>query len=461
MSGPTAQSVEPIHFSDRFTTIPKVREVCPAGVPSHLIPTYAALADYANNTTGECYPKWETLARILGKALRTIQRHVHHLAALGLVQFLDQPDEGGILEQPLERRRDDLGRYVSFRVRLPHIAVAAARIRERREANQRRYEETKRRRQESRERRRRHRLSKQSGEKKPGPTSPRDRELVEVERELDALGEARYAWFFGDEAPPEQAARVRELEQRRAQLRSRNLQEGYEWLFEEHPQPHETPATDPQNPPPTEHGRAPGEDGGRCALPSHVEDPAWLSPDPQPDPHPEAATLLDAPFSSNRSTGHGCPVAPIYATSRQNHSPPNPPTGGDSTPQDPGSSPDRDAPFLGAGGVAGDASRSVPIANPRPSPGVACWSELVATLRASLPDGDDLPSFFGLCRDATLHARPGEAIRLVVQLHEAPIRDIHWRKVGNSADEVRRFSADLARLWREISGSPHALLELL
>jgi DNA-binding transcriptional ArsR family regulator len=73
----------------RFTRIPKVQQVVLAGVPVEAIPTYCALADHANKN-GLCWPKMETLAKILGCSVRTVQRHMHTLKELGLVEFVNR-----------------------------------------------------------------------------------------------------------------------------------------------------------------------------------------------------------------------------------------------------------------------------------------------------------------------------------------------------------------------------------
>jgi DNA-binding transcriptional ArsR family regulator len=73
-----------------FTRIPKVQHLVSAGVPVEAIPTYCALADHANNKNGLCWPKMETLARILGRSARTVQRHLHALKELGLVEFVSR-----------------------------------------------------------------------------------------------------------------------------------------------------------------------------------------------------------------------------------------------------------------------------------------------------------------------------------------------------------------------------------
>ena len=91
----------------KFTRIPKVRDLIEAGVPAEAIPTYCALTDYANNKTGLCWPKMETLARTLGRSVRTIQRHLHLLKERGLIEFVE--------------RRRLRGRYSSYVYRVLHI----------------------------------------------------------------------------------------------------------------------------------------------------------------------------------------------------------------------------------------------------------------------------------------------------------------------------------------------------
>src|SRR5215212_3858599 len=91
----------------RFTRIPKTSELISAGVPTEVIPTYCALADYTNNKTGLCWPKMETLASTLGRSVRTVQRHLHVLKSKGLVEFVE--------------RRRTRGRYSSYLYRVVHI----------------------------------------------------------------------------------------------------------------------------------------------------------------------------------------------------------------------------------------------------------------------------------------------------------------------------------------------------
>jgi DNA-binding transcriptional ArsR family regulator len=91
----------------KFTRIPKMRNLIEAGVPAEAIPTYCALTDYANNKTGLCWPKMETLANTLGRSVRTVQRHLHLLKELGLIEFVE--------------RRRLRGRYSSYVYRVLHI----------------------------------------------------------------------------------------------------------------------------------------------------------------------------------------------------------------------------------------------------------------------------------------------------------------------------------------------------
>jgi DNA-binding transcriptional ArsR family regulator len=91
----------------KFTRVPKIQHLMEAGVPTEVIPTYCALADYTNNKTGLCWPKMETLAKTLGRSVRTVQRHLHVLKSKGLVEFVE--------------RRRNRGRYSSYLYRLVHI----------------------------------------------------------------------------------------------------------------------------------------------------------------------------------------------------------------------------------------------------------------------------------------------------------------------------------------------------
>ena len=91
----------------KFTRIPKVTDLAFQGVPTEVIPTYCCLADYANNKSGLCWPKMETLANTLGRSVRTVQRHLHLLKGLGLIEFV-------------ERKRHK-GRFSSYLYKVLHI----------------------------------------------------------------------------------------------------------------------------------------------------------------------------------------------------------------------------------------------------------------------------------------------------------------------------------------------------
>jgi DNA-binding transcriptional ArsR family regulator len=93
----------------KFTRIPKMIIFQRAGAPSYLVGTYCALADYAANDTGLCWPRMDTLASTLKISVRTVQRHLSALKELGLIEFVD-------------RRRTARGRFSSWCYRLVLMA---------------------------------------------------------------------------------------------------------------------------------------------------------------------------------------------------------------------------------------------------------------------------------------------------------------------------------------------------
>ncbi len=93
----------------KFTRIPKMVMFQRAGAPAYLVGTYCALADYAANNTGLCWPRMDTLASTLGISVRTVQRHLSALRELGLIEFVD-------------RRRTARGRFSSWCYRLVLMA---------------------------------------------------------------------------------------------------------------------------------------------------------------------------------------------------------------------------------------------------------------------------------------------------------------------------------------------------
>ena len=167
----------------KFTRIPKVEALVLAGVPTEAIPTYCALADYSNNKTGLCWPKMETLAKTLGRSVRTIQRHLHLLKELGLIEFV-------------ERRRQS-GRFSSYLYKVIHIVRTTTGHGRRLVRGDPIYRRTKR--------------------SVTPPNSP----------PMEG-----YKWLFGRGEDP---AGEHEQKRERTEQRTRESQErkeGYEWLFE-------------------------------------------------------------------------------------------------------------------------------------------------------------------------------------------------------------------------------------
>jgi DNA-binding transcriptional ArsR family regulator len=73
----------------RFTRLPKTEYLVPqlreAGVGLHVLPTYHALLDHADNKTGRAWPSVNRLADILGLCRRTVERHLQALQSAVLV----------------------------------------------------------------------------------------------------------------------------------------------------------------------------------------------------------------------------------------------------------------------------------------------------------------------------------------------------------------------------------------
>ena len=193
----------------KFTRIPKISDLVLAGVPTEVIPTYCALADYSNNKSGLCWPRMDTLARRLSRSPRTIQRHLHLLKERGLIEFV-------------ERKRDWHGRFGAYVYRVLHIAAVASR---------KGAEATARRGKGGKGRRRKKRPT-------TGHGSPMAPYIGQTRRQEDTPlppkggSKQGYWWIFGKEAPPGAEEEYRhEKERRREEERSRR-QEGYDWLFE-------------------------------------------------------------------------------------------------------------------------------------------------------------------------------------------------------------------------------------
>jgi len=167
----------------KFTRIPKIEELVLAGVPTEAIPIYCALSDYANNKSGLCWPKMETLAKTLGRSVRTVQRHLHLLRELGLIEFV-------------ERRRHK-GRFSSYLYKVVHIVRTATTGHGRRV-------------------------------RKGGPIYKGTKRSVRPPNSPPREG---YSWLFGTgEDPAGEEEHKRERNRRRSK-ESQERKEGYEWLF--------------------------------------------------------------------------------------------------------------------------------------------------------------------------------------------------------------------------------------
>jgi DNA-binding transcriptional ArsR family regulator len=179
----------------RFTRIPKVHDLIMAGVPTEAIATYAALADHADNRSGLCWPRMETLARRLSRSPRTVQRHLHLLKERGLVEFV-------------ERRRDGRGRFGAYLYRLLHLAAAAT----------------------ARGAAKKGRATTGHGGR-VGPNRGRTRRQEGTLPPPKKDPKGGYGWLFGQQAPPgaqeEHDRRVAERREGEARRRAR----GFEWLF--------------------------------------------------------------------------------------------------------------------------------------------------------------------------------------------------------------------------------------
>jgi len=167
----------------KFTRIPKIPDLVAQGVPTEAIPTYCCLADHANNKTGLCWPKMETLASLLNRSVRTIQRHLHILRECGLIEFV-------------ERRRWK-GRFSSYTYKILHIVTTGhGRRMDNRRSNSRRT--------------------------KPVPTTPKS-----PQKDL----KNGYWWLFGEEAPQgAQEEWDRKQKQKREEEANRRT-DAYDWFF--------------------------------------------------------------------------------------------------------------------------------------------------------------------------------------------------------------------------------------
>ena len=174
----------------KFTRIPKVAHLVGQGVPVEAIPTYAALSDYTNNKTGLCWPKMETLAANLGRSVRTIQRHLHELQALGLVEFVE--------------RRRWRGRFSGYTYRVHHVVALIRRKKASPTTGH----------------------GRRVGSGPPIVTGTKATKTPPVTSPMQG-----YEWLLGipeSSTPEKSSGEQQDARSRRATRRS----EGYEWLFE-------------------------------------------------------------------------------------------------------------------------------------------------------------------------------------------------------------------------------------
>jgi GntR family transcriptional regulator len=172
-----------VGINQKFTRIPKINELRQAGIPTEVIPTYCALADYSNNKTGLCWPKMETLAGILNRSVRTIQRHLHLLREKGLIEFV-------------ERRRYK-GRFSSYLYKILFIPTTGhGRPREKRTPNKRRTKHLR-----------------------TPPKSP-TKNVTEG-----------YEWLFGQEASADQQQIHNREQKQKREEEAKRRRDGFEWFF--------------------------------------------------------------------------------------------------------------------------------------------------------------------------------------------------------------------------------------
>jgi DNA-binding transcriptional MocR family regulator len=132
-----------------------------------------------------CWPKMQTLAKTLGRSVRTIQRHLHLLKERGLVEFV-------------ERRRHK-GRFSSYLYRIVHILSTSSTTTG-----------------HGRRAVRRGSIYKGTKPSNNPPNSP--------------LKEG-YEWLFKEKADPISEAQHKRARQQKRNEASKRRKEGYEWLF--------------------------------------------------------------------------------------------------------------------------------------------------------------------------------------------------------------------------------------
>ncbi len=170
-----------------------------------MIPTYCALADFSNNKTGLCWPRMETLARRLSRSPRTIQRHLHLLSDLQLIEFV-------------ERKRDWHGRFGAYVYRVLHIVAATARKGAKIAS--------------PKEKRRKTRATTgHGGRMAPNKELTKRKEDTPLPPKKDPKD--GYWSFFGEEPPQSLQEQHDKEANKKREEDSRRRRRGYEWLFNE------------------------------------------------------------------------------------------------------------------------------------------------------------------------------------------------------------------------------------
>lgn len=59
-------------------------------IPSQYIKTYMAIAQHCYGDKTDCFPSQKVLSEIVGKSIRTIQRHIKYLVKLGVIKSLQR-----------------------------------------------------------------------------------------------------------------------------------------------------------------------------------------------------------------------------------------------------------------------------------------------------------------------------------------------------------------------------------
>ena len=178
----------------RFTRIPKIHDLIQAGVPTEVIPTYCALTDHANNRTGLCWPRMETLARRLSRSPRTIQRHLHLLKEKGLIEFV-------------ERKRDARGRFGAYLYKVVHIVAATTRGESKKTGATGHGSPTA--------------SNKRQTKRQEVPPNPPKKDL-----------KSGYWWLFGEEPPPGAEEEHQQEAKKRREEQARRRRENHERFFE-------------------------------------------------------------------------------------------------------------------------------------------------------------------------------------------------------------------------------------